>query len=106
MNQAIFKDKKEHIKFLSKLLSDMCQSSEEFMIKHYLNHPDDYPEAWKGLEVVTLGTLSKLFDNLNNQLPEKSRIANEFGLSSTKDFSSWLRTITLVRNLIAHHSRL
>jgi len=61
--QSIFKDKKEHIKFLSKLLNDMCQSSEEFMVKHYQNHPDDYPEAWKGLEVVTLGTLSKIFDN-------------------------------------------
>lgn len=77
-----------------------------FRVKHYLNHPNDYPEAWKGLEVVTLGTLSKLFDNLEIQLPEKSKIANEFGLSSTRDFSSWLRTITLIRNLIAHHSRL
>lgn len=104
--QSIFKDKKEHIKFLSKLLNDMCQSSEEFMVKHYQNHPDDYPEAWKGLEVVTLGTLSKIFDNLNPQLPQKSKIANEFGLSSAKDFSSWLRTITLIRNIIAHHSRL
>ncbi|SKC02801.1 Abortive infection bacteriophage resistance protein [Sphingobacterium nematocida] len=106
LKQSLFRDKKEHIKFLSKLLNDMCQSSEEFMVKHYLNHPNDYPEAWKGLEVVTLGTLSKLFDNLEIQLPEKSKIANEFGLSSTRDFSSWLRTITLIRNLIAHHSRL
>ncbi len=48
--------------------------------KHYQNHPDDYPEAWKGLEVVTLGTLSKIFDDLNPELPEKSKIANEFEL--------------------------
>lgn len=106
MNQTIFKDKKEHTKFIAKLLIDMCQSSEEFMVKHYQNHPNDFPEVWKGLEVVTLGTLSKVFDNLNIQLPEKAKIANEFGLSSTKDFSSWLRTITLIRNIIAHHSRL
>lgn len=27
-------------------------------------------------------------------------------MNSVKDFSSWLRTITLIRNIIAHHSRL
>lgn len=71
-----------------------------------INHPNNNPEAWKALEVVTLGALSKIYDNLASQMPEKSRIANEFGLNSSKDFASWLRTITLIRNIIAHHGRL
>lgn len=92
--------------FIDKIKSDINQSSEEFIVKHYVNHPDEEPESWKALEVITLNTLSKLYSNLKPQLPQKSKIANEFGLNSHKDFSSWLRTITLIRNLIAHHSRL
>lgn len=106
IDQSIFTDKVQHADFLSKLNREMKSSSEEFMKSHYKNHKNDYPEAWKALEVVTLGTLSKIYDNLQHQSPAKSTIANEFGLSSSADFSSWLRSITLVRNIVAHHSRL
>lgn len=75
-------------------------------MKHYKNHPTENPEAWKALEIVTLGSLSKLYRNLNHQLPEKNTIAKEFGLFNQKYLSSWLITITLIRNIIAHHSRL
>lgn len=106
LNQTIFKDKFQHAAFLSQLSREIKSSSEEFMKKHLTNHPNNNPEAWKALEVVTLGALSKIYDNLASQMPEKSRIANEFGLNSSKDFASWLRTITLIRNIIAHHGRL
>ena len=44
--------------------------------------------------------------NLKNQSPLKSRIANELGLYSAKDLSSWLEAISVLRNTIAHHSRI
>ncbi len=98
---------KEHFNdFVIKIKNDISDSSEEFIIQHSIKHPKDEPESWKALEVITLNTLSKLYSNLKPQLPEKSKIANEFGLNSSKDLSSWLRTITFIRNLIAHHSRL
>ena len=106
LNQSLFSDKSRHADFLSKINKEMRDSREEFMIKHYENHPEDAPEAWKALEVVTLGVLSKIYGNLRSQLPEKSQIANEFGLSSPKIFASWLRAITVIRNVIAHHGRL
>ena len=93
-------------KFLEKISNDIGQSREEFIVTHVKNHPDEKPESWKALEVITLSTLSKLYSNLNSQLQAKSKIANEFGVNSSKDLSSWLRTITFIRNLIAHHSRL
>ena len=96
----------QHEIFVDKITSDIDDSSEEFIIKHFANHPDDEPESWKALEVVTINTLSKLFSNIKKQYPQKSKITNEFGLNSSKDLSSWLRTITFIRNLIAHHSRL
>jgi abortive infection bacteriophage resistance protein len=39
-------------------------------------------------------------------LPQKSTIANEFGFNTHSDFSSYLEAITIIRNVIAHHSRL
>lgn len=106
LNPKLFINHKNYGRFVSKTFSDMHNSSEEFMVKHFNNHPDEHPESWKSLEVLTLGTLSKLYQNIAHQLPEKSKIANEFGLYNQKHLSSWLLSITVVRNIIAHHSRL
>jgi len=57
-------------------------------------------------EGATFGTLSKMFKNLKSQMPARSKIANDFGLYSANEFSSWLEAISVTRNIIAHHSRL
>src|SRR5690606_31390247 len=75
INQTIFTDKIQHAEFLAKLNREMKSSSEEFMKSHYKNHKHDYPEAWKALEIITLGSLSKIYDNLTHQLPAKSKIS-------------------------------
>jgi abortive infection bacteriophage resistance protein len=56
-------------------------------------------------EVATFGTLSKIYKNLCHQLPEKARIANDFGLNIHTELSSWLEAISYLRNIVAHHSR-
>jgi abortive infection bacteriophage resistance protein len=106
LNPSLFDKQKEFALFVSKIYSDMGRSSEEFIVKHFENHPTEHPESWKGLEVLTLGTLSKLYQNIKHQMPQKSQIANEFGLNNQKYLASWLLTITLIRNIIAHHGRL
>ncbi len=105
-NASLFSNQDYHEEQLEKIQEEIDKSKEEFLVKHKENHPDESPEAWKALEVITLNTLSKQYENLNDQLPEKSKVANEFGLYFHNDFSSWLRTTTYIRNLVAHHSRL
>ena len=105
-NPKLFQNACHHNKFISKLESDVNNSSEEFIVKHLKNHPKETPEGWKSLEVITLGTLSKLYRNVNHQLPEKAIIANEFGLNNQKYLASWLLSVTYIRNIVAHHSRL
>lgn len=102
----IFENPRRFTSFLGKINNDMSNSSEEFIIKHFENHQNEMPESWKALEVLTLGTLSKLYSNLKHQLPEKNIIAKEFGLNNQKYLESWLLTITVLRNIIAHHGRL
>lgn len=106
LNPSYFENAKEYASFISKLYLDMGRSSEEFIVKHFQNHPTEHPESWKSLEVLTLGSLSKLYQNLKHQLPEKSTIAREFGLFNQKYLTSWLLAITVIRNIIAHHGRL
>lgn len=81
-------------------------SQEIFIIDHKNRYSEDDAEAWKILEVASLGTLSKFYKNLIHNLPEKSRIANEMGLNLHSELSSWLESITYLRNIIAHHSRI
>ncbi len=106
LNPGLFDKQKEFASFVSKIYRDMSGSSEQFIVEHFQNHPTEHPESWKALEVLTLGTLSKLYQNINHQSPEKSAIAKEFGLNNQKYLASWLLAITVVRNIVAHHGRL
>ena len=95
-----------HSAFLITLEKELDRCKEEFIRAHVEKHPDHHPEAWKALEIMSLGALSKLYKNIRHQNPEKNRIAQEFGLYNQKHLQSWLVTITHVRNIIAHHGRL
>ena len=88
------------------LKTEFFRSQEIFIKDQKRRFPHQDADAWKIMEVASMGTLSKLFKNLKHQLPEKSTITNEMGLNLHNELSSWLEAITYVRNIIAHHSRL
>lgn len=78
----------------------------EVFIKHY---SDKYgspsnPPAWMCAELLTIGELSHIYRGLKNNA-DKKEIANFFGLHHTV-FTSWLHSLTYVRNICAHHARL
>jgi abortive infection bacteriophage resistance protein len=81
--------------------------SHEIFIKDQKNrYKGQDADAWKIMEVASMGTLSKFYKILKHQLPEKAIIAQEMGLNLHNELSSWLEGITYVRNIVAHHSRL
>jgi abortive infection bacteriophage resistance protein len=106
LNETLFENNKLYIKHIDELKSEFERSGEVFAKEFHRKHPNSNPDAWIIFEIATLGTLSKIYKNLKNKLPQKSIIANELGLNSTNDLSSWLETITYLRNIIAHHSRI
>lgn len=114
LDSSLFEDEQRHIDFVLDLKYEFERSTEPFA-KNYLAEHDDWdskttegdnPDAWLIIEVASFGTLSKKYKNLKNQLPQRSTIANDFGLYSAKDFSNWIEVISLMRNIVAHHSRL
>lgn len=78
----------------------------EVFIKHYIdtyNNPVN-PPSWMCFELLTIGEMSRIYRGLKNN-SDKKRIAEKFDLHYNV-FSSWLHSLTYVRNICAHHSRL
>lgn len=63
-----------------------------------------YMPGWAMFEELTLGELSHLYKGLAND-SDKKAIARSVGISAPL-LESWLHTLTMIRNICAHHGRL
>ena len=105
-NESYFSNSSIFSKCLVNINDELQRSKEDFLVAHFAKYDDPpYPPAWKTLEVSSFGTLSKLYCNLmNNQL--KKQIAREFGLPQHLYLESWIKSLSVLRNCIAHHARI
>lgn len=82
------------------------QKAKESYARHYPTtyaHPALMP-GWAMLEELTLGDLSHLYKGLAKDMDKKA-IARRLGLAAPL-MQSWLHTLTTIRNICAHHSRM
>lgn len=104
------KTKQEEIFLYNSLLDDISREidrSYEDFIKHYnskYNEPDS-PPAWMALEVISFGTLSRLYELLKKD-DNKKLIAKKFGLNKIDIMENWMHALSNLRNCCAHHSRI
>ncbi|RZJ87997.1 MAG: Abi family protein [Hymenobacter sp.] len=78
----------------------------EIFLDHYratYNSPVR-PPSWMALEVASFGLTSKLFNNLRSSNATKG-MGRFFGVDEIV-LRSWMRMMSYVRNVCAHHSRL
>jgi abortive infection bacteriophage resistance protein len=86
--------------------TELDRSSEDFVAHHDRKYgKDEHPPAWKTMQVLSFGTLSKVYSNIRNTLPEKKAIARKLGLPTYTWLESWMVVISVLRNYCAHHSR-
>ncbi len=98
-NEAFFVTNLEHIK------TEISRSREEYISEHFQKYSSpELPPVWKTLEVVSFGTLSKLYNNFFDAT-SKHLVAREFGLNHHKFLRSWMEMLSVLRNFIAHHAR-
>lgn len=97
-----------HTDVLISIDRELQQTKEVFIKEHYKKYHTDTrrPPAWKTLEVVSFGTISKLYGNLKNSIKSKNKIAQDLGIVNHTFLPSWLQSISQIRNMCAHHSRL
>lgn len=86
-------------------LREEINRSHEIFIKHYKDTytTPELPPIWAACEVMSLGQLSKWYDNLKHRA-DRREIAAIYGLDDSV-LRSFMHHITHIRNLCAHHSR-
>ncbi len=89
-------------------LNDTIQRSSEIFVKHHASKQNkEIPilPIWIAIELLTFGSVSKhLYHILTTQ--DKKQISDLLKIKSQKVLASFLRALTLLRNICAHHSRL
>lgn len=93
-----------HADWLTKLESETRQSKDVF-VEHFKSKYAGFPTLpiWMSTEVMSLGSLSFCYTGLKNQ--DKQWIAMQLDIHH-KRLKDWLHTLTYIRNICAHHSRL
>ncbi len=84
-----------------KIKHDVDSSCEEFVAQHRSKYSGIMP-FWKTCEVVSFGTISILFEGLDNHT--KREIAERYNMSA-KVLEDAIKHLCYLRNLCAHHSR-
>ena len=100
---ACFYDANTFVKTKQLIDAELVKSREDF-IEHFRNtYSDPYPPAWMLAEILPLGVLTRIYNNIkSNQIRKK--IAQEFSLGIPV-FNSWMTIITVARNNCGHHAR-
>lgn len=117
LNRDLFKESDHftHQNFLKEIkrhtLKNVIEGSEkerkrEVFIQHYYSQYDhpEYPPCWMVAEILPLGSWSKVYEHLSISKDRKI-ISRQLDLPPAT-LQSWLHSITYLRNICAHHSRL
>ena len=99
INSKLFQENLNHIK------QELERTKEEFIQEHFKKYDTpNFPPAWKTLEVISFGTLSKMFCNFSDHKIKKI-ISKELGVPQHIFLESWVKSTVALRNCLAHHAR-
>jgi len=103
-NSTNFRNRFRLDKWTNKVEKESQNSQEDF-IRHYRSTYEGFPTLpiWMVTEVISLGALSRLFEGMLHR--EQLKIAQEYDVQPVV-LRSWIRTLTYIRNVCAHHARL
>ena len=105
IDSALAIDKLKFAENLATLQRELERTKEEFIKEHSVKYGNtSFPPAWKILEIVSFGCLTKLYCNFADT-PVRKRIARSFGVAKTDALESWMRAVNVLRNACAHHAR-
>ncbi|MEL7069322.1 MAG: Abi family protein [Cyanobacteria bacterium J06581_3] len=103
---GVFDDRYNHEWLLEKLTREMTASHADVFAQHYrmkYNEAPSCPPAWMAMELLTFKETSVLFSKLRHSA-DTQRISSYFGWPH-RVLCSWFRSVSDLRNLCAHQSR-
>lgn len=92
-------------KKLIRIVDKKVDKSKELFIGHFIKkHSDCHPRPplWMLVEILSFGNIINIYEGVHTK-PQKT-ISREFNLVP-KDMKSWLLSMSILRNCIAHHNR-
>lgn len=94
-------------RFIKKIEDEVDRAKGRLFVEHYLERYDDpyLPPSWVITECVSFGLWSHTFAILRDP-NDRRAIAKKFGVDHADVFESWIHTLTVVRNIAAHHGQL
>lgn len=105
MDSSLFKDMKLHDDCIRTIQLELSRTTEDFIKSHYAKYDDpNMPPAWKTLEIVSFGTLGKLYSNFKDNAVKKV-VARSFNVPQHEYLESWVASLAALRNCCAHHAR-
>lgn len=108
LNHNLFKSSERWSpgKLLSKIETETKRSKSLFALHYQERYEQPYlPPSWAITECVSFGMWSLTYSHMKSTADQKV-IATRFGVTEPEVFASWLHCLTVVRNAVAHHSRI
>jgi abortive infection bacteriophage resistance protein len=104
LKKSNFNPNFDHRKFV-KLFADEVEKSKEDFVRHYKRKysGENHLPVWMATEILTFGSLSVLYSE-GLSLNTKRNIAHQLG-EAENVVTSWMQSLTYIRNLCAHHCR-
>lgn len=106
-DHTLFTDRPQHTTMYAEWVNHFWKQKRELFVRHFERKygRDQLPPSWMLLETMTIGNLSRAYEQLI-QGEAKEKIANRFGLRSTRIMGSWMHSLAALRNIVCHHNRL
>lgn len=99
---ANFGNRQAHEGLLEKIRDDITNSKEK-CVDHFKRKYGGSVPVWAAVEIVSFGKVSRMYKAMKDC--DKIRVAKRYFLNS-KDLSSYIQHLSVVRNVCAHHARL
>ena len=99
----IYRNAEPFQRFLRIFYREVENNKELPFIKHHFIHYGGALPMWVAVEIMTMGNLRAIYDNLKGNLQKEIARAYHTG---PVQFSSWIENLTYTRNHLAHYMRI
>ncbi|TQV63961.1 MAG: Abi family protein [Sulfurovum sp.] len=100
-----FKYTKKYTQTYDKLIKEKDRKNQHIFVEHYKNnYTEVLPPIWACVEIMTFGILSQFIINIKD-ISIQNAIAGDYKLG-TSELESIVYHLSILRNDIAHHSRI
>ncbi len=106
LDKSLFKSEAEYEENVEKIfLEELEKNKNEQCVNHYTNTYTipPQPPIWTLIEILSFGQCVRMTKYLKR--PNKNKIAKTYGVDE-KFLLNWMQSLSFLRNLCAHHSRL